>query len=134
MKPSFALNLSHDGISLLHRAGGGWHSVGDVQLNAEDLAGELAYLRKKASDLSSAGLASKLIIPNSQILYRQLPDPGEDLGARTAAIHADLDGATPYALDEIAYDWSAEGGILYVAAVARETLGEAESFAAEHRI
>ena len=48
MKPSFALNLSHDGISLLHRAQSGWLSVGDVSLDAPDLVDELVVLRRTA--------------------------------------------------------------------------------------
>ncbi|WP_417254961.1 hypothetical protein [Celeribacter sp.] len=131
MKPNFALNLSHDGIVLLHRASSGWHHMGEVALDAPDMAGELAELRALATSVSSAGLASKLVIPNSQILYRTLPDPGPD--ARDAAIRAELDGATPYALDDLVWDSTVQDGQLQIAVVARETLEEAESFATEHR-
>ncbi|WP_417255322.1 hypothetical protein [Celeribacter halophilus] len=131
MKPNFALNLSHDGIVLLHRASSGWHHMGEVALDAPDMAGELAELRALATSVSSAGLASKLVIPNSQILYRTLPDPGPE--ARDAAIRAELDGATPYTLDELVWDSTVQGGQLQIAVVARETLEEAESFATEHR-
>ena len=131
MKPNFALNLSHDGIVLLHRASSGWHHMGEVALDAPDMAGELAELRALATSVSSAGLASKLVIPNSQILYRTLPDPGPE--ARDAAIRAELDGATPYTLDELVWDSTVQDGQLQIAVVARETLEEAESFATEHR-
>jgi type IV pilus biogenesis protein PilP len=131
MKPNFALNLSHDGIVLLHRASSGWHHMGEVALDAPDMAGELAELRALATSVSSAGLASKLVIPNSQILYRTLPDPGPE--ARDAAIRAELDGATPYTLDELVWDSTVHDGQLQIAVVARETLEEAESFATEHR-
>ena len=44
-----------------------------------------------------------------------------------------MDGATPYAIDELAYDHSVKDGRLCIAAVARETLAEAEAFANEHQ-
>ncbi|WP_226549895.1 hypothetical protein [Celeribacter naphthalenivorans] len=131
MKPNFALNLSHDGIVLLHRASSGWHQMGEVALDAPDMAAELAELRKLATSVSTSGLATKLVIPNSQILYRSLPDPGE--ASRDAAIRAALDGATPYAVDELVWDSTVTNGQVQVAVIARETLEEAESFATEHR-
>jgi len=133
MKPSFALNLSLDGISLLHRAGSVWVNVGDVSIDSEDLAAELSMLRKSAANLSPAGITSKLVLPNSQILYASLEDPGEDDAKRHAAIQKALDGTTPYTLDEITYDWRIKDGQILVAAVANETLEEAEAFASEHR-
>ncbi len=51
MKPNFALNLSHEGISLLHRAKTGWLRVGDVALDAPDLNAQLQLLRQTAADL-----------------------------------------------------------------------------------
>ncbi|SFJ20555.1 hypothetical protein [Celeribacter neptunius] len=131
MKPNFALNLSHDGITLLHRASAGWHVMGEVALDAPDMSDALAQLRERATSVSTAGLATKLVIPNSQILYRSLPDPGP--AGRDAAIRSDLEGATPYTLDELIWDSSSDGATLQVAVIARETLEEAESFATEHR-
>ncbi|WP_321364001.1 hypothetical protein [uncultured Celeribacter sp.] len=131
MKPNFALNLSHDGIVLLHRASSGWHQMGKVALDAPDMAAELAELRKLATSVSTSGLATKLVIPNSQILYRSLPDPGE--ATRDAVIRAALDGATPYALEDLLWDSTVTNGQIQVAVIARETLEEAESFATEHR-
>ncbi|WP_066705612.1 hypothetical protein [Celeribacter ethanolicus] len=131
MKPNFALNLSHDGIMLLHRTASGWLAMGEVALDAPDMAAELAELRKLATSVSTAGLATKLVIPNSQILYRALPDPGPE--ARDAAIRAALDGATPYELDQLVWDSTVSDGTLQIAVLARETLDEAESFATEHR-
>jgi hypothetical protein len=131
MKPNFALTLSFDGIGLLHRIPGGWHMVGDVALDAADLAGELALLRRKAVALDSAGLRSKLVIPNEQIRYLKRPAPakGSDIGTHVARM---LDGATPYAVADLRFDWIVVGSDLHIAAVARETLAEAEGFAAEH--
>ncbi|WP_025052403.1 hypothetical protein [Sulfitobacter noctilucae] len=133
MKPSFALSLSFDGIRLLHRAAGGWRVVGDVALNAADMSAELAVLRRTATALESGGLRSKVLLPNEQIKYLSIDTPGMDDSARRAAATAALDGATPYAVDDLAFDISAEGDVTHIAAVARETLAEAEAFAAEHR-
>lgn len=132
MKPNFALTLSFDGIGLLHRVPGGWHGLGDVALDAPDLAGQLARLRQRALQLDPAGLRSKLVIPNEQIRYLRLPAParGTDMAAHVAAA---LNGTTPYAVADLSFDWVVVGADLHIAAVARETLDEAEGFAAEHR-
>ena len=132
MKPNFALSLSFEGISLLHRAFPGWNRVGDVALDSPDLAGALAVLRETAQQINGHDITSKLVIPNDQIKYLSL-----DLGIlgeeeRDAAIRAALVGATPYPVDHLEFDWSVEGDRTHVAAVARETLAEAESFAESH--
>ncbi|MFC6687060.1 hypothetical protein [Jhaorihella thermophila] len=132
MKPNFALSLSFDGITLLHRAGGGWRRVGSVALDAADLAGELADLRGRAEALDPAGVRCKLLIPNDQIRYMTIRTGRVSESERREAAAAALDGATPYALDELAFDVSADGEFTHIAAVARETLDEAESFANDH--
>lgn len=134
MKPNFALSLSVEGIGLLHRAdGAGWNLVGKIAFDSANLAGDLDGLRRKAAAVDPAGLACKLILPEEQIKYLDLAAedaPADDLAALVANA---LDGATPYALDELAYDWVQTGARVQVAAVARETLQEAEDFAREHR-
>jgi len=132
MKPNFALTLSFEGIGLLHRAFLGWHLVGDVALDVDDLAEELSAVRQKAQLLDPSGLRSKLVLPNDQLKYLQLDAPSDDQDI-TAAVIAALEGATPYAVDDLAYDWALKDGRLYIAAVARETLAEAEAFAVEHQ-
>ncbi|OAN78255.1 hypothetical protein A8B82_11000 [Sulfitobacter sp. EhC04] len=133
MKPDFALSLSFEGIRLLHRAAGGWRIVGEVALTTDDLNAELAVLRKSATALAPGGLRTKLLLPDAQIKYLTIdtPDLAED--ARRDAARAALDGATPYAVAELAFDISLDGPRTHVAAVARETLAEAEAFAVEHR-
>ncbi len=134
MKPNFALSLSFDGIGLLHRtAASHWHLVGEVALDSANLSAELAALREKAAAIEPSGLTTKLVIPDAQIRYLDLPAAeAPDADHEAAAMRA-LDGATPYALDDLAFDWNVAGGRLHVAAVARETLQEAEDFAREHR-
>lgn len=133
MKPNFALDLSFDGIALLHRAGeAGWHVVGEVALEAESLDDDLAALRKKAIALDPSGLRTKLVIPEEQIRYLDIPAASARHGDHDAGVKDALDGATPYALNDLAFDWTVSGNRLHIAAVARETLDEAEGFAREH--
>ncbi len=133
MKPNFTLSLSFDGIRLLHRTSGGWRLVGEVALDSADLAAELAVLRKTATALEPGGLRSLLLIPDAQIKYLTIDTPGMDPVARRAAAVAALEGATPYAVADLVFDVHADGAQSHVAAVARETLEEAEAFAVEHR-
>ena len=86
MKPDFALNLTHDGIGLLHRSTAGWTSLGEVSLEAEDLGAELAALRKQAQAKAPHGLTTKLVLPASQILYTTVNAPDPDAPARRRQI------------------------------------------------
>lgn len=133
MKPNFALSLSFEGIRLLHRAAGGWRVVGEVALDAADMPAELAVLRRTATALEPGGLRTKLLLPTEQIKYLTIESKDMDDEARMAAARKALDGATPYPVEDLAFDISADGDTTHVAAVARETLAEAESFATEHR-
>ena len=132
MKPNFALILSFDGIRLLHRAPAGWLVVGDVALDVPDLGAALAGLRADAQRLDDQGMRTKLVIPDAQIRYLTI-DTGSASDDEIAALVAGaLDGATPYAVADLAYDWARDGDQTHIAAVARETLDEAEAFAIEH--
>jgi type IV pilus biogenesis protein PilP len=133
MQPNFALRLRQDRITLLHRGKAGWHPVGHVSPQAADLDDQLAMLRSTATAMSPSGLSCKLIIPDTQILYRELPDPGGSDDDCAAAVRHFLDGGTPYALDDLVWDYCSDGRTLFVAACARETLAEAESFASQYR-
>lgn len=133
MKPNFALSLSFESIRLLHRAMGGWRLVGEVSPEAVDLGTELAMLRKTATALAPDGVRCKLVIPNAQIRYLSVPTPDQTLPERRDAARDALAAATPYAVDDLAFDIAPDGDTTHVAAVALETLAEAESFATEHR-
>lgn len=133
MKPNFALSLSLEGISLLHRTDRGWYLVGEVLPDAADMAAELATLRKTAKALDNRGLRTRLILPNDRIRYLTVETGKVDDASRIQGAQAALDGATPYAVSELAISASAEGRLTHVAAVAHETLQEAEAFATEHR-
>lgn len=126
MTPNFALSLSFEGIRLLQRGSDGWLLVDEVALDDADLGAALARMKDRATQLDSSPLRTKLLIPNDQIRYLALDNPRAD----EDDIRASLDGATPYALDDLVFDYSRGGGRTYVAAIARETLDEAEGFAA----
>ena len=133
MKPAFALDFRDATLGLLHRTGAGWTQLGIVALDDPDLTQALGYLRATALGLSPRGISTKLIIPNDQILYLTLAAPGPDAAKRRAQIAAALEGRTPYEVADLVFDWSGSGAEVRVAVIARETLAEAASFAAEHR-
>lgn len=133
MKPAFALDFRDNAIALLHRTGNGWHQVGSVPIDEPDLPAALSYLRATALGLSPRGIATKLVIPNDQILYTTVSAPAKEPEARAAQIRAALAGRTPYEVDDLVFDWSGRGDEVQVAVIARETLSEAEGFATEHR-
>jgi hypothetical protein len=130
MKPNFALSLSFEGIRLLHRTAVGWRQVGAVDTDVPDLTAQLASLRQKALALDPAGLRCKLILPNDQIKYIAL----DSARATEDEVREALDGSTAMTLDELVYDFTRGGGRTYVAAVARQTLEEAEAFARSHKM
>ena len=133
MKPSFALDFRDGQIALLHRTSRGWQPVGATAFDAPDLAEALNYLRSTALGLSPRGVTTKLVIPNDQILYTQVHAPGPEVAKRKRQIRAALEGLTPYKVEDLAFDWWGNGPEVQVAVVPRETLAEAEAFAAEHR-
>ncbi len=133
MKPGFALTLAHDGVTLLQRSPRGWLIVGEVALDDPAFDSAVAGLRTTALSLApDTPLATKLVIPGSEMLYTVIEVPGPDPEARRKAVRAALEGMTPYNVDELAFDWSGSGQALNVAVVARETLAEAEAFASRH--
>lgn len=132
MIPNFALSLSFDGIGLLRRMGPRWALIAEVAIDDPDLDAAMAGLRERAAALDPRGTQVLLIIPNEQIRYLDLADLGGADGTRDAAIRTALDGATPYPVAELTHDHTVSGGRLLIAAVANETLAEAEGFAETH--
>lgn len=132
MRPDFALSLSFEGISLLYRQKIGWANVGYVDLAAENLSDHLEKLNAKAHRIADGPVYSKIVIPNEQIRYIVVVYT-EAQDASYLQVEAALTGATPYAVSDLLYDWEVHAGQLYIAAVARETLEEAEQFACQHK-
>lgn len=128
MTPNFALGLTQDGITLWLRCADGWRRLGAVPLDAGDLDARMARLVAEAHRHAPDGLATKLVIPDDQVLYARLdaPAPTDD------GIRAALAGRTPYPVEELAFDWAGTRAPLQAAVVAQETLAEAEAFAETH--
>ncbi len=138
----YALSFSEDAVHLERRerdpgrqGGGGapaaWRHLGSVDFTSSDFQGELARLRAMATgDGTGSTLPVTLIIPDDQILYTTLTvAPGAD---REHAVGRALDGLTPYAIEDLAFDWEGDGDSVRVAAVARQTLREARDFAGQY--
>ncbi|MCU0911242.1 MAG: hypothetical protein MUE98_07825, partial [Rhodobacteraceae bacterium] len=134
MKPQFALILSSDGVALLHRQKRGWEELGSVAPDDPKFKSKLSEIRERALERSPGGIETKLVLPESQVLYTSIASPGRDDATRREAVRRALEGMTPYPVDDLAFDYEAEGEVLHIAVVARETLDEAEDFAAEHRL
>lgn len=132
MTAQLALNLTHDAIDLLHRTDGGWVVLGSAQLAAPDFARKLAALRATAAQIGGMDYHTILIVPESEVLYTSASATGQDAIADGLRVQETLDGATPYTVSELAYDWAVQDDRLRIAVVARETLAEAEAFAEEH--
>ena len=132
MKPRFALDLTNDAFGLLERAGDVWVRIGRADLSDPDLDQQLASLRHLAEARAPTGFVTKLILPNSQILYLEVDAPGPDRSSRRSQIAAALEGRTPYAVGDLVYDWSRNGRWVRVAVLAKVTLVEAEEFADSH--
>lgn len=131
MKPDFALTLSFKGIGLLCREASGWRHLGDVDVAADDLSDQLAQLRQ-IGDTLEADFRCKIVLPNEQVRYLKIDTGRSRESVRRAKAIDALKGATPYSTDELSFDIVTEGRTTFVAAVARETLAEAESFATEN--
>lgn len=132
MTPNFSLHLSADGLRLSYLAAAGWQNVGAADVSAPDLAAQLADLQRKANDLSRGDFRTKLVLPEDQIRYLSFAAENFSRAACRSAAAEALDGATPYEIEELLFDTFLQDGLCHVAAVARETLEEAEAFAAAH--
>ena len=82
MKPNFALNLSNDGVELLHRGTSGWRSLGAVKFENDDVQAGCARLVAEAEKLEPGNVRTKLILPESQLRYSTVLAPGPTDEAR----------------------------------------------------
>ncbi|MFY0660749.1 MAG: hypothetical protein JXR15_09670 [Shimia sp.] len=132
MTANLALTLSFEGIGLLTRVPGGWHLLGEVGLDSPDLAGELATLRAQAVEVGGETFATTLVLPNDQIKYLTLPAGRMSEKKRRQKAEDALEAETPYRADQLVFDIAMLDRVPQIAAVARDTLNEAEAFAVEH--
>lgn len=134
--PEYALSFTANAVHLLRRSsdvegGPAWDILGSVDFSSARFRADLAALRAEVTGGKDEGAVPvMLLIPQDQILYTSLAVPvGPD---RNAAVGRALDGLTPYSIDELSFDWADEGSGVRVAAVARQTLAEAQEFAIRH--
>ncbi|UFM64357.1 hypothetical protein LOS78_02460 [Paracoccus sp. MA] len=133
----YALSFSEDAVHLQRRdrtggqGGANWRHLGSVDFASASFREEFTRLRAMATGAGiEAALPVTLVIPDDQILYTTLTvAPGAD---RARAVGRALDGLTPYAIDDLAFDWEGDGDSVRVAAVARQTLREAHDFAMQY--
>ena len=109
MKPNFALDLTDDTITLLHRGAEAWSHVGQTKFARDDLEQALEALRQEALALAPEGITSKIVIPDSQILYTEVVAPGPSEEERLEQIASHLEKITPYKREEMLFDWTKIG-------------------------
>ncbi|MEL6521105.1 MAG: hypothetical protein AAFQ66_09075, partial [Pseudomonadota bacterium] len=127
----FALNLTSEAITLLHHSDGGWWGLGKAEFDDPNFGQALAELQQLSERIGGPDVATKLILPNSQIYYTNAPAAGND-AENAARVDEAVDGATPYALKDLVKDYRVDGDRLQIAVVAQQTLDEAETFVAKH--
>ena len=130
MIPAHALDLRPDGIDLLTKRGARWLRVASADLS-DDPDAAMSALR--AAGGGEGPIPVRAILPREQLLYAVLENLPSEPMERFRAMRRALDGRTPYAVDELAFDWNdLPDGSAAVCAVAKETLAEAEAFLAAH--
>lgn len=131
--PRFALSLSFEGIGLEEYAKGASSKIAEAILDRDDFDQRMSELSRKAEAMSGDGLRVALILPNEQIKYVSVacPDDADPITINEHILRT-MDGATPYSVDELRFDHHLADGTLHVAAVALETLNEAEQFATQY--
>ena len=128
--PRFALSLSFEGIGLEEYAKGASSKIAEAILDKDDFDQRMSELSRKAEAMLGDGLRVALILPNEQIKFVSVACPDDaDPITINEHIQRTMDGATPYPMDELRFDHHLADGTLHVAAVALETLNEAEEFA-----
>ncbi len=134
-KPSFALDLSNEGITLWQRASSGaWDALGRIPLDAPNIPEQIKLLRAKAGVKHTTPLKTVVRIPRTEVLFSRLKLGVFEGDAAEKQARKLINDLTPYSLDEILYDLEEKGAgnMAPVAVVARSTLEEAEAFAAQY--
>ena len=131
MKPAFALSLSDNGITLLHHSDDEWFGIGTVSLDAPDFSDRLNDLRVQGFALAN-DLSCIVVIPSDHVRYITVSAEGESEDGRIQKVESELTAATACAIADLIYDLHPLGSELRVAAVAKETIAEARSFASQY--
>ena len=123
MSERWGFDLSMEAVRLMRRDAEQWQEFAREKLEGDDIETRLAALVAKANTDQPV----EIFLPRDQILYTQVELKNADDAEN--AIRSSMDGRTPYALDELEIDWElVSASNAQVAAVAHETLQEAEAF------
>ncbi|MCV2875165.1 hypothetical protein OE810_02735 [Rhodobacteraceae bacterium XHP0102] len=134
MTTEFTLHLSPEAIILAARqTDDQWENVITTAPAADDLSEAFARMKALISQKKNAQLL--LVIPREQVLFTTCPAPSiQNRAAEIQAVETRLDGLTPYPLDELRYDWVRHGPLLQIAAIAQETIEDANTFVSAYGI
>ncbi|NIZ11177.1 hypothetical protein [Pseudooceanicola sp. HF7] len=130
MRPDLALRFTEHALSLQRRADGVWADVGRARFEDDNFAAQVASILARAEAELGQPVRSQIVLPEDQVRYLTIAVP-QDLphGEEAPLVAAALEGVTPYAVADLRFDWHRTGAELQIAAVARETLEEADRFA-----
>jgi hypothetical protein len=124
MSSKFLLHLSSDSIDLERQdASGHWHRLGSVSPDSKHLTEALAHLRQTVVTEASDPLEVLVALPADQIKRVDL----DHSDTSTAALQQALAGQTPYEFHELCVDCLPTPQGQTIAAIAQETLEEAEN-------
>ena len=122
MTSKFLLHLSSDSIDLERRdASGHWHRLGSVLPDTKHLTKALTHLRQTAVTDTTNPLEVLVALPDDQIKRLDL----DHTDTSSAALQQALADQTPYEFTELCVDCHPTAQGQTIAAIAQETLEEA---------
>ncbi|MBT8459601.1 MAG: hypothetical protein KJN60_08035 [Boseongicola sp.] len=123
MSERWGFDLSIEAVRLMRYRLGEWQEFAVQKLEDDDIEARLAELVAKVETPASVDI----FLPRDQILFTDVKVGGDTPTAEE--IFSAMDGRTPYDLADLEIDWEATGrGTARVAAIATQTLDEAEAF------
>ena len=133
MQPNFAIHFSDERAQILHLSGNGnWYGIGEAPTDEDAEAAnspEASVLRQRMARLGGWTVCTKLIIPNSFIWYTTCLVDGQTTDEVSNEVSEHLGATTPFRIDELGFDWYADGDRARIAYVLKQNLAEAEEFA-----
>jgi type IV pilus biogenesis protein PilP len=125
MSERWGFDLSMEAVRLMRREAGHRQEVACQKIEGADIEARLQGLADQVDPHSPV----YIFLPRDQILYTDVAISSDANAA--AEIDAAIGNRTPYAIDDLEIDWEQTGPCeARVAAIARETLDEAATFAA----
>ncbi len=133
MQPNFAIHFSEERAKILHLSGNGnWYGIGEAPTDEDAEAAnstEAFVLRQRMARLGGWTVCTRLVIPNSFIWYTTCLVDGQVRDEIANEVSEHLGATTPFRIDELGFDWYADGDRARIAYVLKQNLAEAEEFA-----